>query len=63
MSTIDINTLLKEKSGDFKFELLSGSGGLGRKITVSGINRLGLTLIGFLSISHTRRMRADYRNK
>jgi hypothetical protein len=34
MSTTDINTLLKEKSRDFKLELLSGSGGLGKKITV-----------------------------
>jgi HPr kinase/phosphorylase len=47
MSTIDINTLIKEKSGDFKLELVSGNGGLGRKITVPGINRPGLALTGF----------------
>ncbi len=47
MSTIDVNTLLEEKSEDFKLELLSGNGGLGRKITVSDINRPGLALIGF----------------
>jgi HPr kinase/phosphorylase len=47
MSTIDINTLLKEKSEDFKLELLSGNGGLSRKITVHDINRPGLALTGF----------------
>ncbi|MDR0820568.1 MAG: HPr(Ser) kinase/phosphatase [Endomicrobium sp.] len=47
MSTIDINTFLKEKSGDFKLELLLGNVGLGRKITVPNINRPGLALTGF----------------
>ena len=47
MSTIDVNTLLKEKSGDFKLKILSGNNGLGRKITVPDINRPGLALTGF----------------
>ncbi|GMO54528.1 MAG: hypothetical protein Ta2C_07900 [Candidatus Endomicrobiellum trichonymphae] len=47
MSTIDVNMLLKEKSGYFKLELLSGNNGLGRKITVPDINRPGLALTGF----------------
>lgn len=48
---LDISTLLKEKSGNFKLELLSESGGLGRKIS------------DFLSFSRTRSVCADYRNK
>ncbi|OEG70395.1 hypothetical protein ATZ36_04545 [Candidatus Endomicrobiellum trichonymphae] len=47
MSTIDINTLLEEKSEDFKLELLLGTGGLSKKITVRDINRPGLALTGF----------------
>jgi HPr kinase/phosphorylase len=45
--TIDVCTLLKEKGGDFKLELLAGGGGLSRKITVSDLNRPGLALAGF----------------
>lgn len=44
---MDINTLLKEKSEDFKLEVLTGYGGLERKITISDINRLGLVLTEF----------------
>ncbi|MCA6069531.1 MAG: HPr(Ser) kinase/phosphatase [Endomicrobium sp.] len=47
MSIMDVNTLLKERSEDFKLEVLTGYGGLGRKITVADINRLGLALAGF----------------
>ncbi|MDR0800162.1 MAG: HPr(Ser) kinase/phosphatase [Endomicrobium sp.] len=44
---MDVNTLLKEKSKDFKLELLTGHGGLNRKITVPDINRPGLGFTGF----------------
>ncbi|MDR3071466.1 MAG: HPr(Ser) kinase/phosphatase [Endomicrobium sp.] len=45
--SIDVNTLLKERSEDFKFELLTGSKGVDRVITVPDINRPGLALAGF----------------
>jgi HPr kinase/phosphorylase len=44
---MDVATLLKEKSDDFKLELLAGRAGLGRIITVPNINRPGLALSGF----------------
>ncbi|MDR3253542.1 MAG: hypothetical protein LBT07_01080, partial [Endomicrobium sp.] len=44
---MDVNTLIKEKGKDFKLELLAGSGGLNRKITVCDLNRPGLAFAGF----------------
>jgi len=44
---MDVNTLVKEKSEDFKLELLAGYAGLGRKITVPDVNRPGLAFTGF----------------
>jgi HPr kinase/phosphorylase len=47
MPFLDVGTLLKEKSEDLKLELLTGKGGLDRKITVSDINRPGLAFTGY----------------
>ncbi|MDR2426695.1 MAG: HPr(Ser) kinase/phosphatase [Endomicrobium sp.] len=47
MPLLDVGTLLKEKSEDLKLELLTGKGGLDRKITVSDINRPGLAFTGY----------------
>jgi HPr kinase/phosphorylase len=47
MPVIDVRRLLKERGDKFKFELLAGKIGLGRKITVSDLNRPGLALAGF----------------
>jgi len=44
---MDVNTLIKEKSEDFKLGLLTGHIGLDRKITVPDINRPGLAFTGF----------------
>ncbi|MCL2144936.1 MAG: HPr(Ser) kinase/phosphatase [Endomicrobia bacterium] len=47
MPFLDVGILLKEKSEDLKIELLTGKGGLNRKITVSDINRPGLAFTGY----------------
>lgn len=47
MPFLDVGSLLKEKKEDLKLELLTGEGGLSRKITVSDINRPGLALTGY----------------
>lgn len=47
MPFLDVGTLLKEKSDELKLELLTGEGGLGRKITVSDISRPGLAFTGY----------------
>jgi HPr kinase/phosphorylase len=47
MPFLDVGTLLKEKKDDLKLELLTGEGGLNRKITVSDINRPGLAFTGY----------------
>ncbi|MDR1942431.1 MAG: HPr(Ser) kinase/phosphatase [Endomicrobium sp.] len=44
---LDVGILLKEKSEDLRLELLTGAGGLGRKITVADINRPGLAFTGY----------------
>lgn len=44
---LDVGTLLKEKKEDFQLKLLTGKGGLGRKITVPDINRPGLAFAGY----------------
>ncbi|MDR1104328.1 MAG: HPr(Ser) kinase/phosphatase [Endomicrobium sp.] len=46
--TMDVDVLIKEKSGVFKLKLLAGKGGICRRITVPDINRPGLALAGFL---------------
>jgi serine kinase of HPr protein (carbohydrate metabolism regulator) len=38
---------LKRKSSDFNFELIAGSGGLDRFITVPDTNRPGLAFAGY----------------
>lgn len=47
MPVLDVGTLIEEKSKDFKFKLLAGSGGLYRKITVPDTNRPGLAFAGY----------------
>jgi len=48
MPDIDVRRFFKKRGGDkFKFELLTGKVGPGRKITVSDLNRPGLALAGF----------------
>jgi HPr kinase/phosphorylase len=44
---IDVDTLIKEKSGDFNLKLLAGKDGVNRLITVSDINSPGLAFTGF----------------
>jgi serine kinase of HPr protein (carbohydrate metabolism regulator) len=51
MPAIDVRRLFKESGDKFKFELLAGKVGFGRKITVSDLNRAGLALAGFLTTS------------
>ncbi|MDR1721366.1 MAG: HPr(Ser) kinase/phosphatase [Endomicrobium sp.] len=45
---MDVSTLLREKGEDFKLVILTGHGGLSKKITVSDVNRPGLGFTGFL---------------
>src|ERR1019366_8716943 len=47
MTTLLVADLLREKEGDLQLNLLAGSKGLRREITVSEINRPGLALSGY----------------
>jgi len=47
MKNLTVDELIKEKSSDLHLELVAGKKGKERKITVSEINRPGLTLTGY----------------
>lgn len=47
MKVLNVGTLIEEKSSDFKLELIAGSGGLERLITVADTNRPGLAFAGY----------------
>jgi HPr kinase/phosphorylase len=47
MPSLEVKQLLKEKGAHLKLELIAGSNGLDRKITVSDISRPGLAFTGY----------------
>jgi HPr kinase/phosphorylase len=62
MPDIDVRRFFKKRGDKFKFELLTGKVGPGRKITVSDLNRPGLALAGFFD-HFPYGTCANYRNK
>ncbi len=54
--TITVKELIKEKGSDLKLKLVVGKSFLGRKISVSEINRPGLALTGYLEQFRSERI-------
>ena len=47
MKVLKVGTFIKEKTNDFKLELVAGKAGLDRVVTVPDVNRPGLAFAGY----------------